>query len=68
MKKIDTCGLSCPQPVLMTKNFLSAHPEGGSILVDNQTARENVVRMCQSLGYNVSVEVEEDGFIIKAKK
>lgn len=68
MKKIDTCGLSCPQPVLMTKNFLSANPEGGSILVDNQTARENVVRMCQSLGYNVSVEVEEDGFIIKAKK
>lgn len=68
MKRIDTCGLSCPQPVLLTKKFLTGNPEGGEILVDNQTARENVVRMCESLGYNVSVDVEEDGFIIKAKR
>lgn len=68
MKRIDTCGLSCPQPVLLTKKFLTEHPEGGEILVDNQTARENVVRMAESLGYNVNVEVQEDGFVIKAKK
>lgn len=68
MKRIDTCGLSCPQPVLLTKNFLAENPEGGEILVDNKTARENVVRMAESLGYNVSVDAEEDLYVIKAEK
>ena len=25
MNKIDTCGMSCPQPVLMTKNIRTKH-------------------------------------------
>lgn len=68
MKQIDTCGLSCPQPVLMTKKMLESNKEGGEIIVDNQTARENVVRMAESMGYNVTVEVKEDTFVIRAKK
>ncbi|MFA6782622.1 MAG: sulfurtransferase TusA family protein, partial [Sedimentibacter sp.] len=26
MKRIDTCGMSCPQPVLMTKKSLEENP------------------------------------------
>ena len=44
MKRIDTCGMSCPQPVLMTKKSLEENPEGLDIIVDNNTAKGNVER------------------------
>lgn len=40
---IDTCGLSCPQPVLMFLTAAKKQPEGPfSVLVDNDASRENV--------------------------
>ena len=38
MNKVDTCGMGCPQPVLMTKNALDKIPKE-HIIVDNNTAR-----------------------------
>ena len=39
MEKLDVRGMSCPQPVLMTKNAIEKHPSGLDILVDNNTAK-----------------------------
>lgn len=68
MNRIDTCGMSCPQPVLMTKKALEKAPEGADIIVDNNTARENVTRFLKNAGYTVSISENEDTFIIEARK
>lgn len=68
MNKIDTCGMSCPQPVLMTKKALEQSPKGADIIVDNNTAKENVQRFLKHSGYSISVKEEGDIFILEARK
>ena len=59
---VDTRGLSCPQPVLMTLAALKKAQEGEiTILVDTNTARENVLRsVASSKGWDV-LRIENDG-------
>jgi tRNA 2-thiouridine synthesizing protein A len=55
-KIIDAKGLACPQPVVLTKNALAEITQGEvCMLVDNETARENVSRFAASQGCSVSV-------------
>ena len=68
MKKIDTCGMSCPQPVLMTKKSLEENPEGLDIIVDNNTAKGNVERFLKSAGYTSKTIENDDTFLIEARK
>ncbi len=68
MKKIDTCGMSCPQPVSMTKKALEESPEGLDIIVDNNTAKGNVERFLKNSGYKVTITENEDNFILEARK
>lgn len=68
MKKIDTCGMSCPQPVLMTKKSLEENPEGLDIVVDNTSARGNVERYLKSAGYTSTIREYDDTFLIEARK
>ncbi|HAS92049.1 MAG TPA: sulfurtransferase TusA family protein [Sedimentibacter sp.] len=68
MKKIDTCGMSCPQPVLMTKKALEESPEGLDIIVDNNTAKGNVERFLKNSGYKVIITENEDNYILEARK
>ena len=61
VKKIDVCGLSCPQPVLETKKALE---NGGfdvlEILVDNDAAKENVQTLIKKLQFEIiSVSTKE---------
>ena len=46
---VDARGCSCPQPVLMTKKAL-AKESRLEVLVDNNTAMNNVSRFAQSQG------------------
>lgn len=55
MKTVDARGRSCPQPVLMAKKALEAE-DAISILVDNNTAKENVSRFARSQNYAATVE------------
>jgi tRNA 2-thiouridine synthesizing protein A len=56
---IDARGLSCPQPVLMTIDEIKKAGKGKiTILVDSETARENVNRAAVSQGWSV-VELRE---------
>ncbi|MGN0663588.1 MAG: sulfurtransferase TusA family protein [Negativibacillus sp.] len=59
-KVIDARGLSCPQPVLLTKKALASNENAYEVLVDNATAKENVTRFANNSGYSVSV-TEKDG-------
>lgn len=57
--EINTCGYSCPQPVLM---FLNASKKGGEnafdVLVDTDASRENVARAAINHGFSVK-EIDE---------
>ena len=68
MKTIDTCGMSCPQPVLMTKKALDEEKDGIDVIVDNNTAKENVQRFMKNAGYSVEIEEKEGTFVLKARK
>ena len=67
---IDARGLSCPQPVIMTMNKMKSLKEGEIvILVDTDTAKENVSRAIESKGWEIaSIQPEEEGYKIIAKK
>lgn len=48
---IDARGLTCPQPVILTRTAMKENSEI-EILVDNQTALENIRRLAESSGWN----------------
>lgn len=58
---VDAKGLSCPQPVILTKKALEANTDV-TVLVDNETARENVKRLASSAGCTIE-SVKESGGI-----
>ena len=70
MKTLDITGLSCPEPVVRTMAALKGMTTGESIavLVDTATARDNVVRVAGSAGYEVSVEAEGKQYRLTIKK
>jgi len=68
MKTIDTCGMSCPQPVLMAKKALNEEKDGIDVIVDNNTAKENVQRFMKNAGYSVEIEKNDGTFVLKARK
>ena len=57
---IDAKGLACPEPVILTKKALDACDDV-TVLVDNETALENVKRLASSSGCAVEVTKEEGG-------
>lgn len=62
VKILDVRGLSCPQPALQTKQLIK-NLEGGvvEILVDSKTSRDNVSRLAEKAGWNITVEQNPDG-------
>ena len=64
METVDARGLSCPEPVLRTRQALGVLLAGADleVLVETVTSRENVLRTARSLGCEVKVEEIEDGF------
>ena len=59
-KIVDARGLSCPQPVLLTKQALKETDELITI-VDNSVAQENVTRLAKKEGCTVQVEEKQEG-------
>ncbi|MFA5585254.1 MAG: sulfurtransferase TusA family protein [Saccharofermentanales bacterium] len=54
-QEVDARGLSCPQPVILTLNKIKEVQEGEIlVLVDTETARENVSRAAKSKGWTVA--------------
>ena len=65
---IDACGRSFRELVLMTKKALESKQDRYKILVDNNTARQNVTRFANSAGYEVQVTEEADLFRLALTK
>ena len=61
-QKVDARGLSCPQPVLLTKQAVDKGEFPIEVLVETVTSRENVRRMAQNWGCQVQVEEIGDEF------
>ena len=68
MKTVDARGLSCPEPVIMTKKALSSKDSRYEILVDNVTARENVTCFAFHQGYQVAVTEQGDDYLLTLTK
>ncbi len=54
--QIDARGLSCPQPVILSKQAIQAGQFPIDVLVDTVTSRENVRRMAEKAGCKVRIE------------
>ena len=61
-RKIDARGLSCPQPVIMTRNAMAAGMSVLEVWVETGTSRDNVSRMAHKEGWRVEVRDVKDGF------
>jgi selenium metabolism protein YedF len=57
---VDARGLSCPQPVVLTKKALESSARVKTI-VDNETALENIKRLAGKFGCSINVEAQNGG-------
>ncbi|MBQ3764091.1 MAG: sulfurtransferase TusA family protein [Synergistaceae bacterium] len=66
---VNASGLSCPQPVMLTKKALSGLEAGRvEVLVDTATSRNNVSRFGQNKGWKVNTEEREGGYKVILEK
>ena len=68
MTKLDACGLSCPEPVIMISNAMKSGDSVYEIKVDNRVSRENVTRYAEHQGYTVSVAEADGEFTLVIRK
>ena len=69
MVEVDARGLSCPMPVIKTKNALERIEAGKVVvIVDNATSRDNVMRLAKSKRCTVSEERKGDEFYLTLTK
>ncbi len=65
MKEIDARKLSCPAPVLATKEAVeNEQPKMINVLVDNEAAKQNVSRFLESQAYKVGVQAKGTDFLV----
>ena len=71
-KQIDARGLNCPQPVILTKKALDEIEKGQvTTIVNNNIAKENIVKLAQNMTCNINIEeIGQDYYIniFKEKK
>ena len=67
MTTVDARGLSCPQPVLMAKKALEKDGAPLTVLVDDRTPLQNVMRFASNAGHDVSFVEKDGGFEISIK-
>lgn len=66
---LDCRGLACPQPVVETKKKLSAMEEGVLVvLVDNETAKNNLLKLAGSLQLEAAVRAEGGSYAVSLRK
>lgn len=65
---VDARGKLCPQPVIMTKKEVDAGEREITVIVDNETARENVLKFGNKLQFTADEEEKGDGIYIYLNK
>ena len=67
---VDARGKACPMPVICTKKALEDLEDKKSLvtIVDNEVARDNVVKLAKSYEYPVEIEQKQNDYYIKITK
>ena len=61
MIEVNAKGLSCPIPVVKTKQAMEKNPQDEIVVfVDSNVAKENVTRLAASKKYSVNVQTIND--------
>lgn len=68
MKVIDARGKLCPQPVIMTKKESDAGENEITVIVDNETAKSNVLKFGAKLNFDTRTEEKNDGIYVYLNK
>jgi TusA-related sulfurtransferase len=70
MNTVDARGLSCPEPAMLARQALQKLGKGQlKVIVDNRTARDNVTRIGNKLGWTVNVDkISQDEFQLSLQK
>lgn len=69
MQVIDCKAIKCPQPVINTKKYFDTIQKGeAEVIVDNEVAKINISKFCQSNNLKFSVEEKEGLYHIKISK
>lgn len=66
--QVDARGLSCPQPVILTRNAIQKGVFPIEVLVETVTSRENVRRMSEKAGCHVEIEDMGDDYKLTLTK
>jgi len=64
---VDARGLSCPEPVILTKKAFDSN-DAFTVLVDNEVAKENVTRFCESKKAKTTITSSGDEWKIEICK
>ncbi len=65
---VDARGLSCPQPVILSKNAITKGAFPIEVLIDATTSCENVTRMAENNGCTVTVKEQDNEFTLTLTK
>ena len=68
MKTVDARGLSCPEPVVLTRNALRDGATELEVLVSDFAPKENVTRFAKSQGFSVEIDETGDGWRLTIRK
>ena len=69
VEQIDARGLSCPQPVVITKNKMDELGKGMiEVMVDTATARDNITRLAENQGWRVEIKEAGDEYLLSISK
>lgn len=69
MQIIDARGLSCPEPVLLTKKIIDSNTHASfKVLVDEMAACENITALAKNFGWAVSHDRTGDHIEITLQK
>lgn len=66
---VDARGYLCPMPVVMVQKAIKAdQPATLEVLVDNETAVENIKRFAANSGYQAAVQEDGDDYRLTLNK
>jgi tRNA 2-thiouridine synthesizing protein A len=67
--QVDARGLSCPQPVMLTRRALqNASAAEVTVLLDSMTQVHNCTRAAEALGWEVGYEEKSGEFTLTLRK
>lgn len=68
-ERIDARGLSCPQPVVLCQNKMKeSSVDAFEVIVETQTACDNITRMAEKNAWTVNTVNNGDDIILTLKR